>query len=52
MARPPWGHVSRRCVRCGKVGPRVWHGGLVHFYCLTNEEKRERRRRQREGPPA
>ena len=46
--RLPWGHESRNCSRCGKVGPRcttknAW--GYVHFYCLTNEEKKERRSR-------
>lgn len=48
MSRTPWGHVSRHCARCGKVGPRVQHRlGWVHFYCLTDEEKRERRKEQK-----
>jgi hypothetical protein len=39
----PWGHTSRHCLRCGKVGPRcLVLGGYVHFYCLTENEKRER----------
>jgi hypothetical protein len=47
MTRPSWGHVSRCCLRCGKVGPRVMMGGgWVHFYCLTDAEKRERRKAQ------
>jgi hypothetical protein len=46
--RPPWGHTSRHCVRCGKVGPRcIVLGGWAHFYCLRPDEKRERR-----GPKA
>lgn len=34
--RPPWGHVSRRCVYCGKVGPRTMvAGGWAHKRCLV-----------------
>lgn len=46
--RLPWGHESRYCARCGKVGPRCTTKnilGYVHFYCLTSEEKKERRSR-------
>lgn len=44
--RPAWGHVARRCVHCGKVGPRVIvAGGWAHRYCIKkaqpmNEAKR------------
>lgn len=48
MTRLPWGHKSRNCVRCRGVGPRiVTLGGYVHYYCLTDEEKAERRREAR-----
>lgn len=44
MSRLPWGHVSRHCVRCGRVGPRVVHAdGWIHFDCLTADEKRVHR---------
>lgn len=46
--RLSWGHESRHCARCGKVGPRCTtknEMGYAHFYCLTNEEKKERRNR-------
>lgn len=48
MSRPSWGHVSRYCVRCGKVGPRVHNPsgmGWIHAYCRTEEEKRAERQR-------
>jgi hypothetical protein len=33
--RAPWGHISRKRVLCGKVGPRVLWGGLyAHRYCI------------------
>lgn len=39
--RPPWGHVSRRCVHCGKVGPRtIVAGGWAHKRCIPKEAKR------------
>lgn len=42
--RLPWGHESRYCCRCGKVGPRcIVAGGWSHYYCLSDHEKRERR---------
>lgn len=45
MSRPSWGHVSRHCARCGKVGPRCMvTDGWAHFYCLTTAEKKERRK--------
>ena len=51
MARLPWGHESRYCIRCREVGPRVWltgaNGGWIHLYCLTPEERNERRKAQR-----
>lgn len=35
-SRPPWGHASRHCVHCGKVGPRIIViGGYSHKRCLT-----------------
>ena len=48
MSRPAWGHVSRHCARCGKVGPRVSNPtgfGFIHAYCRTDEEKRIERQR-------
>jgi hypothetical protein len=49
MPRPPWGHVSRHCVYCGRVGPRcIVAGGYAHERCLPEEERKERRRRMRE----
>ncbi len=47
--RLPWGHQSRYCARCGKVGPRCTTKneiGYVHLYCLTSEEKKERKLKQ------
>lgn len=39
--RAPWGHVSRHCVYCGKVGPRVVVlGGFAHRYCVPKEPRR------------
>ena len=44
IKRLPWGHQSRHCCRCGKVGPRCQVlGGWAHFYCLSPQEKRARR---------
>lgn len=46
--RLPWGHQSRHCARCGKVGPRVFNPtgpGYIHAYCRTEEEKRAERQR-------
>lgn len=48
MSRPAWGHVSRHCARCGKVGPRVSNPdgpGYIHSYCRTEQEKRDERQR-------
>lgn len=40
MSRLPWGHKSRHCVYCGKVGPRcVVAGGWAHKYCLPKQRK-------------
>lgn len=40
----PWGHESRHCIRCGKVGPRCRvSGGWSHYYCLSPTEKKRRR---------
>lgn len=47
MSRLPWGHESRHCARCGKVGPRVYNPtgpGFIHAYCRTEEEKRAERK--------
>jgi hypothetical protein len=47
--RLPWGHESRRCARCGEVGPRVHNPngpGYIHAYCRTEEEKRAERQAQ------
>lgn len=39
--RLPWGHESRHCIYCGKVGPRtVVLGGYAHKYCLPKPSKR------------
>jgi hypothetical protein len=44
--RPSWGHVSKHCARCGKVGPRIQIGlGWIHAYCRTDEEKKAERQR-------
>ena len=41
MSRPSWGHTPRKCLRCGRVGPRVSHGGgYIHAYCRTDDEKK------------
>ena len=49
MSRPSWGHVSRHCIRCGKVGPRVIvAGGYIHAYCRTLEELRRERKLRRD----
>jgi hypothetical protein len=48
--RLPWGHESRRCVYCGRVGPRmVVLGGYAHKYCLPKEVLRELRKIERSG---
>ena len=36
--RPSWGHVSRHCVHCGEVGPRVQVGnGWAHRRCIKKD---------------
>lgn len=36
--RRPWGHVSRHCVYCGKVGPRVVvAAGFAHRRCIPKD---------------
>lgn len=47
--RLPWGHESRHCARCGKVGPRTFlvAAGYVHSYCLTPKERQTRRATRR-----
>jgi len=35
IRRLAWGHQSRHCVYCGKVGPRVVAvGGYAHRRCI------------------
>lgn len=42
--RVPWGHVSRHCVYCGKVGPRVIVvAGWAHRRCVPVATKQTRR---------
>jgi len=42
--RAPWGHVSRRCIYCGKVGPRtIVAGGYAHKRCLPRKPQRRRK---------
>ena len=37
--RLAWGHKSRHCVYCGKVGPRVVVvGGYAHRRCIPKEK--------------
>lgn len=39
--RAPWGHVSRCCIYCRKVGPRVVVvGGFAHRRCIPKPIKR------------
>jgi hypothetical protein len=39
--KPAWGHVSRHCVYCGKVGPRsIVAGGWAHKRCIPFVGKR------------
>lgn len=41
FGRLPWGHKSRHCVFCGKVGPRtIVAGGYAHKRCLIGKEVR------------
>jgi hypothetical protein len=41
--RPPWGHVSRYCVYCGKVGPRTYTiFGWAHKRCVPKPAKKGR----------
>lgn len=48
--KSPWGHESRHCVYCGKVGPRMLVlGGYAHKYCLPKSELSARRREDREA---
>lgn len=43
--KAPWGHVSRHCVYCGKVGPRTMvAGGYAHKRCLPTTTKRRGKR--------
>lgn len=45
--RPSWGHVSRHCARCGKVGPRcIAVDGYIHAYCRTTAERKHARSRE------
>lgn len=51
--RAPWGHVARKCVYCGKVGPRVIVlGGYAHRRCVPKPLKPTTRRdRSDQGAP-
>lgn len=45
--RAPWGHVSRHCIYCGRVGPRVIvFGGYAHRRCIPKEPPRRRAQRR------
>lgn len=45
-ALSPWGHVSRHCVYCGKVGPRTMvAGGYAHKRCLPTAPRVGRARK-------
>lgn len=38
LVRLPWGHQSRKCLYCGKVGPRtVVAGGYAHKRCIPKD---------------
>jgi hypothetical protein len=38
LVRVPWGHQSRKCCYCGKVGPRtIVAGGWAHKRCIPKE---------------
>ncbi len=46
--RLPWGHTSRHCTKCGKVGPRVSvFGGWAHRYCIDGKQSPTERMRQK-----
>ncbi len=41
--RLAWGHQSRHCVYCGKVGPRVVVvGGYAHRRCIPQQAAKEK----------
>lgn len=49
-ARAPWGHISRRCVYCGKVGPRVVVAqGYAHRRCIPKNGRTTTRTRTPEA---
>jgi hypothetical protein len=50
--RLPWGHKSRHCVYCGKVGPRIQLlGGYAHKYCMPTEVRKDHNRKVRASVP-
>ena len=51
-SRLPWGHKSRHCIYCGKVGPRVSIDGFryAHRRCI-NKRKPVRRPASMNLPP-
>ncbi len=47
MSHLPWGHQSRECLICGKVGPRVlYRGHYAHRRCITQREGRSKREKK------
>lgn len=52
MKSKPWGHASRHCVYCGKVGPRVLvAGGWAHRRCVPKPASQTRRPKEFDVPP-
>ena len=46
----PWGHKSRHCAYCGKVGPRVVVlGGYAHRRCIPKKPKLRTEARPQDG---
>lgn len=44
--RLPWGHKSRHCIYCGKVGPRtIVAGGWAHKRCIPKEYRKAKVKR-------
>jgi hypothetical protein len=51
MTRLPWGHKSRHCVYCGKVGPRTQVvGGWAHKRCIPKDGYVEACKKRRSTP--
>lgn len=52
----PWGHVSRHCIVCGKVGPRTFTRigysiGYAHKRCIPKTTTAKCPARKLETPP-